>query len=290
MDYKFCNHIVNLATKSILYEVAATPKPGLVDRSNSGAHNDMDFFTFLSSSSVLSSYFYQCTKAGLEFTGEDYKVLLSNLRPIGIIAENDMFKATNGVNTHKGMIFSQGIVAAAAGSIFRETGDVSINALDISNRTMAMAEGLTNELRTLHSKDTYTYGEYLYIKYNIKGIRGEVESGFKTVMNYSLPLLSDLMNEKQYKINDILVHTLLYLIANTEDGNILGRHNMDQLIYAQKSAKQALDLGGYLVKEGREYVEKMDKDFIEKNISPGGAADLLAITLLLYYLQTENEF
>src|SRR5699024_6679000 len=105
----FCNKISSMSIKSILYEVAATPKTGLVDRKNSGAHKDMDFFTFINSSSVLGSYFYNCTKAGIEFKGNDYRDLLKDIRPIGMEAEKDMFKATNNINTHKGIIFSQGI-------------------------------------------------------------------------------------------------------------------------------------------------------------------------------------
>lgn len=289
-NHEFSNYITNLAIRSILYEVAATPKPGLVDRSNPGAHEDMDFFTFLRSSSTLSFYFYDCTRAGLEFEGKDYRELLKAIRPIGIKAEKDMFKATGGINTHKGMIFSQGIIAAAVGSIYRQDRTMPIDSLSICDRASDMALGLTKELTDLDPKGDLTYGESLYIKYNIKGIRGEVESGFKTVVDNSLPILRELVPLKEHKINDILVHTLLHLMVTTEDGNVLGRHDMKMLIYVRESATKALKLGGYLREEGRAYVKEMDKDFIGKNISPGGAADLLAVTVLLYYLETGDEF
>lgn len=284
-DNEFCNYVGNLAIKSILYEVSSTPKPGLVDRDNSGAHKDMDFFTFLRSASVLNLYFHDCTKAGMEFKGIDFRDLLENIRPIGIKAEEDMFRATGGINTHKGIIFSQGIVAAAVGSLFRENFKRQQEIHEISQRVKDMTMGITMELENTYNKDNPTYGERLYIDYGIKGIRGEVESGFETVLEYSIPIFSHLVKEGIYHINDILVQTLLYLMANTEDSNILGRHNIHKLYYVQNKAKEALDLGGYFTEDGKKFVRLMDDDLIEKNISPGGSADLLSITLMLYLIE-----
>lgn len=285
---EFCIYISNLATKSMLYEVSATPKPGLVDRDNPGAHNDMDFFTFIDSSIVLTSYFYECARAGIEFNLDDYSLLLRKIRPIGIEGEEKMFDATKGINTHKGLVFSLGIIAAASGYLFQNKNTKTINSHEISNLIKLITQGISEELHNLHLKDKLTYGEKLYIKYGVKGIRGEVESGFPTVIKYSLPVFKELMSEKKYHINEVLVHVLLHLIANTEDCNILGRHNMDILKYAQEKARQAIKLGGYLTLDGKSFIKEMDNDFIEKNISPGGAADLLAITAMLYYLENNE--
>lgn len=286
---EFCNRITSIAMKSILYEVAATPKPGLVDRENPGAHGDMDFFTFLSSASVLGSYFYDCTKAGIEFNKKDYRELLVNIRPIGIKAEEDMFKATNGINTHKGMIFSQGIIAAAVGSLFRDNNKEYYAPIEIQNRVKEITKGITKELEESYNKENPTYGERLFIEYGIRGIRGEVESGFQTVLDHAYPILTSLILEKKHHTNDILVHTLVHLMAYTEDSNILGRHDIDMLYYAQKQARKSLDLGGYLTPEGKSFIDDMDKDFIEKNMSPGGAADLLAITIMFYLIENGDD-
>lgn len=235
---EFCNYVRNLAIKSILYEVATTPKPGLVDRRDSGAHDDMDFFTFLNSASVLSSYFEDCTEVGMEFKGTDYENLLGDIRPIGIKAEEDMFRVTKGINTHKGIIFSQGIIAAAVGSLYRENCGKNQEIQSILKRVREMAKGITAELEEGHNKRVPTYGERLYIQHGIKGIRGEVESGFRTVLDYALPIFSELIRKDIYHINDILIQTLLHLMANTEDGNILGRHGIDTLYYSQDRAKR----------------------------------------------------
>ena len=284
MDNKeFCEKISNLAIKSILYEVAASPKPGLVDRINSGAHRDMDFFTFLNSTSVLSSYFYKCTEAGLSFKNNNYIELLENIRPFGIKAEKDMFNATGGINTHKGIIFSAGIVASAAGSLYSRGRDIGLN--DIIERIKEITRGIADELESIIDKENHTYGETLFIKYGVKGIRGEVEEGFATVVKFSYPIFKKLLEDGAHQINDILVQTLLHLIQNTQDSNILGRLDMDALKLVQEQAKEAIELGGIFTEKGKEFIKEMDKTFIEKNISPGGSADLLAVTMMLYMIE-----
>ena len=144
--------------------------------------------------------------------------------------------------------------------------------------------GITKELEEAKSKEKLTYGEKLYLKYGVKGIRGEVQSGFETVREHSMPVLNDLLNKNMH-INDILVHVLLNLMAYSEDSNILGRHNMETLDFVKEKAQAALKHGGYLTPYGKLFVGEMDKYFIEKKISPGGSADLLAVTIMLYILE-----
>ena len=103
-----------LAVEAMLNEVTASPSPGLVDRYNSGAHQDMDFYTFVDSSAALSLTLARCAQAGRNFSGELWE-LLPLLRLIGMEGETMMYTATQGVNTHKGLLFSLGIAAAAAG-------------------------------------------------------------------------------------------------------------------------------------------------------------------------------
>ncbi len=283
---KFSEYVGEMALKSMLYEVSATPKPGLVDRSNSGAHKDMDFFTFIDSSSALGQAFYKCALKGSQFNGNNYQELLSDIRPIGIEGEKKMFTATNGINTHKGLVFSLGIISAAAGSIYKKSKNKDIPSTLLCNRVREMTKDISKkEFKIVYEKDKLTYGEKLYLKYGVRGIRGEVESGFSTVNNFSLPIFKKLMNEGNYHINNILVQTLLYLMKETEDSNILGRHDIDILNYVKNEANKAMLLGGIFTKEGKKYIEKMDKDFIQKNISPGGSADLLAVTIMLYLLE-----
>lgn len=287
-NQEYYRYISKLATKALLYEVSATPKPGLVDRNNSGAHKDMNFYTFIDSSVVLTDYFALCCETGMLFDGDNYTELLKILRPIGIKAELDMYKTTEGVNTHKGLIFSLGVITSAAGLIYNKSKKKYITATEASDVIKLIVKDITNELDNIAEVENLSYGEKLYSKYGVKGIRGEVESGFDTVLKYSLPILKQLIKE-QKNINDVLVHVLLVLMANTQDSNILGRHDINILNYTKRMAIEALNKGGYFTLEGKSFVEEMDKCFIQKNISPGGSADLIAVTLLLYFIENGDE-
>lgn len=283
----FCLKIAETAIKSMLYEVSATPKPGLVDRANSGAHRDMDFLTFMSSSAVLFDTFYHCTLEGINFTSENYRVLLERIRPFGIEGEKKMFAATNGVNTHKGLVFSLGIIAAAMGSLYTEEKEYKSDAPEICKRVQQIAVGLCKELDAASKKSEQTYGERLFEKYNIKGIRGEVASGFQTVMKYGLPVMRKYATQNE-DLNNAFVHVLIHLMSKTEDSNVLGRHDHGTLEYVKQNAEIALQLGGAFTKEGMDYITSLDREFISRNISPGGSADLLAVTIMLFL--SEQQF
>ncbi len=273
--------ISSSAVEAMLQEVAVTPKPGLVDRSNSGAHNDMDFYTFINSASLLQPYFYKMALEGSSFEGEDFKELLKRIRPIGIEAEKSMFCRTRGVNTHKGLIFSLGILSSAASYLLKKNN--TIMAEQICKTASEMCCGIVeNELVSSNKNDTI--GEKLYKLNKIKGIRGEAESGFFSVITTSLPYL----RKSEGNWNNRLLNTLLHLMTEVEDSNIVGRHNKKTLMEVKSAALAVLKTGGASDTRGMEILKQMDLNFIEKNISPGGCADLLAVTIFLYRIE-KNE-
>lgn len=282
------HRIASLAIEAMLYEVAATPKPGLVDRNNCGAHKDMDFFTFMSSASALHASFDVMTQVGFSF--RDYaspKAMWPKLRKAGVEAEKQMFEFTRGVNTHKGEIFSLGLLCGCAGWQIEKDGLSAETLMDLSS---VMCAGFCEqEFSCLRDKDekSLTKGERMYLKHGCTGIRGEAESGYATVRNVSLPVLRQLMEQK-VPINDALVQTLLYLIAKTSDTNIIARHDMKTAEYARAYAQQVIDQGGIFTEAGRRGLEAMDRDFIERYISPGGCSDLLAVTYFLFAIENDN--
>jgi triphosphoribosyl-dephospho-CoA synthase len=266
---------------SLLYEVSASPKPGLVDRYNQGAHKDMDIFTFMASSAALPYYFYKCARQGASFKGGDLEELFGSLRCIGLEAEKAMFKATNGVNTHKGLIFSLGVICAAAAYCMKAKGNEYVKAEQICETVTRMTRGLClRELISIRKSGGLTHGERVFEQYGIKGIRGEVEDGFPTVRLFSLPALKRLKAMTEYSFNDILVQILLILMAKSDDSNIAARHGAKMVEYTQEYARRIIDCGGMLSSQSRRMVYEMDREFIEKNISPGGSADLLAVTIM----------
>ena len=119
-----------LCHRALMAEVSATPKPGLVDRHDSGAHSDMDFDTFSASSDAIAPWITKMFEIGLFWQEDrDGRDLFSAIRPLGVKTEKAMFDATNGINTHKGMIFSMGIVSAIAGFLFAQTHSFNAEAI-----------------------------------------------------------------------------------------------------------------------------------------------------------------
>lgn len=279
----FARKVESIAVRSLLYEVSATPKPGLVDRDNSGAHNDMDFFTFLDSSSVLGEMFYYCTIAGIEHE-DNIDSLLKVIRPIGIRGEEKMFAITKDINTHKGLVFSLGILCAVIGYLYKKDPTHSWSSDDICKQVQYMTKGLVDrELKDKKLDRQLTYGEKLFVKYGVAGIRGEVASGFQTVQSHGLPLFKELITSERGSLNDKLVQVLIHLMSYAEDSNILGRHDLRMLQTVQNKAKKIIEVGGSFTEEGIEAIRELDKWCIENWVSPGGSADLLAVTIMLYY-------
>ena len=312
--------VAALAVESMLYEVTATPKPGLVDRANNGAHYDMDFFTFMSSAAALHNCFDELIQAGIQMSEHPVTELLPVLRQIGVQAENQMFQFTQGVNTHKGMIFSLGMLCGCWGWLYgsknqefiserlcetvalmcqgicqRELADTldhqslseikdASKQMNFMNQKKQVNEKTLMIQNHLKKKQTLTKGEKMYLKYGSTGVRGVVESGYEVVRTHSLPIYR-IVKKSNLSQNDALVHTLLYLIREMEDTNILSRHDKKTAEHAKAYAAKVIACGGMFSEQGRQCVQDMDQDFIEKYISPGGCADMLAVTHFLYSLE-----
>ena len=271
-----------LALEGLLFEAAATPKPGLVDRLNCGAHSDMDFFTFQSSAAALGSWFVRFAAVGREGQSQPLPELFPTLRRLGAGAERAMFAATGGVNTHKGAVFSMAVLCGCAGWLWGQ-GGVTVEA--VCRAAGELCRGLCRrDFAALAERPPRTKGERLYLDHGITGIRGEAESGYETVRQLSAPRYRAVL-ARGLSRNDALVQTLLELIARTADTNILARGGPEAAEYARQRAKQVLALGGMETEEGREATLEMDRDFIRRWISPGGSADLLAVTHFLVSLE-----
>lgn len=268
------------ALEAMLYEVAATPAPGLVDRLNSGAHKDMDFYTFMASSAAISSAMARCAQAGINHSGPLVR-LLPVLRRIGQSGETAMFEATAGVNTQKGALFLLGLLSGAAGWLTQRREEILPEEL---LRTLAgIVEGIVErELATLEAKLELTAGEKLYLKYGVTGVRGEAAKGLPAVAEQGLPTLRRALAAKM-TLNDALVQALLALMTCVEDTTVINRHQPEVLRgWVRQQVAQVLAAGGMGTAHGREMIARLDAEFIRKRISPGGAADLLAVTWFVH--------
>lgn len=271
--------VATLALEALLDEIRATPKPGLVDLWDNGAHQDMDANTFFTSARAVAPYIGEMFDAGTTFCGPSQS-LFAAIRPVGQAAEQAMFAATGGVNTHKGAIFTLGLLAAAAGRVWRNTETLSTEAVLDQCREMA-AVPLKAELLAIAARSPRTHGERLYVSCGSTGIRGEAMAGFPALAEVALPALTE---GKQPDWNRQLLYTLLRLMTVVEDSTVLHRGGKEELNWVRQEATAFLTIYPVLTEKAMEALATMNGTFIQRNLSPGGCADLLAAAVFLHRL------
>jgi holo-ACP synthase/triphosphoribosyl-dephospho-CoA synthase len=259
-----------LAQQAILAEISLTPKPGLVDKFSSGSHKDMNYRTFIDSTAAISPWFAPLVCEGFAFQDEDLAKALPILRNIGLRMESAMFEATGNVNTQKGIIFLMGLSLFACGKLFSKSDHFQ------TEEFRSIIKRICNDLVRNEMVSTTTsgksHGEKIFLKFGFSGARGEAESGFATVFNFGLP---ELIHENQAE-DESLMKCLLAIAANNDDTNILFRSNPEVLGTFKNLCRVASE-------EFNPINYKAVIDFCQQeNISPGGSADLLALSIFLW--------
>ncbi|OYO89164.1 hypothetical protein CG709_13645, partial [Lachnotalea glycerini] len=173
--------------------------------------------SFFSTTFAFSPCFFVMARLGFGWY-HSLPELFLEIRKIGMKAENEMFRATNGVNTHKGLIFSAGILSAASAYIYSRFGMFDIDAM-LETCKLMTNDILEEDFKNIDYNHPKTNGERLYIRYGNRGIRGEVQNGFPTVKNIALPALQ-YYKSLNFNNNLTQIQVLMHLIANTEDTNV----------------------------------------------------------------------
>lgn len=303
---------------ALLGEVYATPKPGLVDRRDTGAHRDMNYETFLASTEAITPYMVRMFAEGMDATaaGHTPEEVFQAIRGIGLEAERAMYAATDGVNTHKGMIFTMGIVLAAAGILYARDGYGTVDAILDRTRQMT-ARSMAEDFRKMLEHPPKTHGERLFQTYGERGIRGQAMEGFPILRDTAVPWLRRFQNigtdaELQRAIsaratlrrgllqdtgsmhaehfeNAVHVSTLIAIMSVLNDTNVFIRSSYEDMCWLQAESSTILGMGAMFTEEGVRAIEALNMACIEKNISPGGAADILAVAILLLKLTEDAD-
>ena len=240
-------------------ELLTTPKPGLVDRDNNGAHADMDVPLFLKSAASLVPYFKTAVRLGQDDAG------MAPLKDAGLSAERAMFAATNGVNTHKGMIYSMGLLLYGMGKALCFGGDAVDHAAALAKTDAE--ERLLNALAK-----TCTNGAKVYRDHGARGAVGEAADGF-----FHARYCADRLKAHEGSENPGAL-ALVDVMVVLEDVNLLHRGDEDGLRFARENA---LRIAMLPENERINALRALDREMIERNLSPGGAADMLALGFLL---------
>lgn len=262
--------LAHLACNALQQELDTTPKPGLVDQHDSGAHADMDYALMQRSIAALRPYFVQIAQAGQQGNTDH-----ATLSRIGIEAERAMLKATGGVNTHRGALFSLGLAVAQgnkgprACSLSEQSGE---RTKVQSNKASDLQAGIIR-LASQFPDTQGTHGSHAVSQYQAKGALAMAREGYEQLFNDWLPFLRELQQQ-----GDPYAHhkTLLRIMAQLDDTNVLHRCGAE---VAQRVKAEASTL---LADFSPDRLEAMNRRYTAENISPGGAADMLALTIFIH--------
>ena len=275
-ESRIIKKLSSLAQKALLHEISLSPKPGLVDKFSNGCHADMNYQTFINSTAAISPYFGELVLEGFAFPVQDLTKALPLIRNIGLSMESAMNEATQNINTQKGIIFLMGLSLFACGKL------LSSNDYFNAEKFRSIIRHITRDIVMRELVDSKrvakSHGEEIFHNYGFSGARGEAEGGFNMVFEYGLPQLNGFTN-----LNDeIITKSFLAIASNNLDTNILFRSGPEVLNNFKQLCKYALDDFN-----DRNYSAVID--FCKKeNISPGGSADLLAVTIFVYEVMKNN--
>jgi triphosphoribosyl-dephospho-CoA synthase len=259
----FAARAAALAKRALLEELDTFPKPGLVSRRDSGSHNDMTHEHFERAAAALEPYFKEITLEGI--TGAPMSVL----RKLGLEAERTMLAATGGVNTHKGAVFSLGLLCAALGCKKARGSTLSPGEI-VRNKWGPEIAASLKDAGASHGADVYR-------KHGCGGARAEAAAGFPSVYQTGLPALRALPRNGDF--NRAKAHCFFALLERTGDSNLLHRGGPEGLALARRLAAEFNASGGAKAPGWFEKALQAHNILKERGLSPGGAGDMLAASI-----------
>lgn len=265
--------VAHLATRALKAELNTTPKPGLVDTHDSGAHRDMDHTLMMRSIRAMHPYFVRLATLGYDSP----KLPAHNdIVSIGLEAEKAMFKSTGGVNTYKGALFSMGLALTAAtyiigrGKVAMTTHGKEYVPGDLLSATITQfANGFPDTSGTHGSRAK----QLAQSGCSLKSALDNAREGYTQLFGEWLPFY-----ETRIKGDDSYVKhkTLLRIMCDLDDTNIVYRTDYATMQQVKTQARHLLE------DFSEAGIDDLNRDFVGRNISPGGSADMLALVVFLF--------
>jgi triphosphoribosyl-dephospho-CoA synthase len=269
--------MARLARQALIAEAELTPKPGLVDRRGGGCHSDLSLAIMRRSSFAIEPYF--CDMALVSMHACPSQQVRERLAAIGREAESDMLKATGRSNSHRGSIWTLGLLVSAA---VMHTGQIAL-ASEIASTAMNIAH-----FQDRAAPRVISHGHLVAKRCGVAGARGEARRGFPHVVDTGLPTLR--ARRAAGAIEQVArMDALLSIMSTLDDTCVLYRGGDTALRAAQEGAAAVGRAGGSGTATGRQGLECLECRLLELGVSPGGSADLFAATLLLDALERKQE-
>ena len=260
-----------LAERALRLELELPLKPGLVCPDSCGAHKDMDYALMLKGISAIRPFFPQMVMAASA----------DELRQLGIDAEKAMMAATCGVNTHRGAIFCLGLALNAAG---REMESPAAEEL-MQKRLVEIAQAVfCKQLTDNQFHSTFTgarriaatgYKELFedWLPY-YRFMRGkEVFSSAKN--NADAPEKTSFPQQTADAPEKYRQATLLRIMSTLDDTCVVKRVGPERAEAVKGEAASLLE------NWSEEKLKDLCARYAQEGISPGGAADMLALTVFI---------
>jgi triphosphoribosyl-dephospho-CoA synthase len=260
--------LADLAVCAMIDEAELTPKPALVDRRGSGAHDDMDLGMLCRSAYMLRSTFVAL--AARAHGRAPSQRLREELAAIGRRGEREMLAVTGGVNTHRGAIWTLGLLVASA----------AMAPLDAGPARIAALAGQVAAFPDRYSPQETSHGARVTRRYGVAGARREARRGFPHVVGVALPALRGARAAGRPE-ESARLDTLVALMIHVDDTCLLHRGGHAALQDAQTGAHAVLAAGGSTTVAGRRALRLLEAALLRHSASPGGSADLIAGALLL---------
>ncbi|MBQ4299363.1 MAG: triphosphoribosyl-dephospho-CoA synthase [Bacteroidales bacterium] len=296
-----------LAERALTQELELPLKPGLVCPGDSGAHSDMDEAKMLEGIRAIRPYFSPMA------TAEDALVL----QRLGIEAEEAMMSATGGVNTHRGAIYSLGLALNSAQATLnaartaisgREMQGVDFQGF-MQNNLCKIAQVISSN-PLMHSELHFTSrfspsatstalaSASPLPKYTatpatsapstalasaspapsrpagLKDARAMALGGYREVFEYWQPYLRKTLAE--YPRETALQRTLLRIMSTLDDTCILRRAGRERLERVKSEAREVLSAPDF-----ENALKELCRRCSAEGVSPGGAADMLSLTIFI---------
>lgn len=261
---KCAEHIANLAVDALREELNTTPKPGLVDKNDNGAHSDMDIHLMNKSIDSLYPYFVELAEVGLKNSDSPQEEISEYVRTIGIEAEKAMLKTTGRINTHRGAIFSMGLCVTAVSLII-----ASEKELSPANISETIAYVVSDFQKQPDSK-----GGKVCQEYHIKGALDNAKEGYTEIFFNVLPIYQEFIRTEVER-NTANIQILLYIMSILDDTNIYHRKGNEIALKVKETAHTLFQ------NYDEQRVHELNRTFIRDNISPGGCADMLAMVIFI---------
>ena len=270
--------IAHLATRALHAELDTTPKPGLVDKDNSGAHRDMDHALMSRSIRAIHPYFVRLALLGFAADMPSHDDIVKT----GIEAERAMFEATNGVNTYKGALFSMGLAVVAAAGKAWQGYSITPQTLSAAISKLAFAFPYTKGTHGSKAKQTAASETATF-----KGALDNAREGYPMLFNDWLPFYANLSkNDEPHALH----LTLLRIMCDLDDTNIVYRTSLAMMKQVKEESRSVLSrwseaTHGTPQADGGTNLDTilgdMNRSFVQRNISPGGSADMLSLVVFI---------